>query len=74
MGKVSGDIFSLQGKDIWVFGGAGYLGQATVTVLCAAGAKVLCADLEDRATAFVQSAGLGPASLRPRVIFVTSPP
>ena len=27
------EIFSLQDKDIWVFGGAGYLGQAIVTLL-----------------------------------------
>jgi NAD(P)-dependent dehydrogenase (short-subunit alcohol dehydrogenase family) len=53
------NIFSLRDKDIWVFGGAGYLGQATVSLLCAAGAKVLCADLEDRAAAFVESADLG---------------
>ena len=53
------NIFSLRDRDIWVFGGAGYLGQPTVSLLCAAGAKVLCADLEDRAAAFVQSAGLG---------------
>ena len=61
------EIFSLQGKDIWVFGGAGYLGQPTVTLLQAMGARVLCIDLEDRAAAFVQSASLGakvtPASL-----------
>jgi NAD(P)-dependent dehydrogenase (short-subunit alcohol dehydrogenase family) len=58
MGNLSSDIFSLSGKDIWVFGGAGYLGQATVSLLCGSGAKVLCADLEGRAEAFVQSAGL----------------
>ena len=52
-------IFSLQGKDIWVFGGAGYLGQATVALLQEAGAKVLCADLENRAEAFVLAAQLG---------------
>ncbi|KAA9353069.1 SDR family oxidoreductase [Larkinella humicola] len=54
------DAFGLTGKDIWVIGGAGYLGQATVRLLQAAGASVLCADLDDRATAFVTSAQLGP--------------
>ena len=54
------DIFSLQDKDIWVFGGAGYLGQAIVTLLQSAGAKVLCIDLTNRAEAFVQAASLSP--------------
>ena len=52
-------IFSLQGKDIWVFGGAGYLGQPTVQLLQTMGARVLCIDLEDQAEAFIQSAALG---------------
>jgi len=55
------DIFSLEERDFWVFGGAGHLGQATVCSLCAAGAKVLCVDLENRAHAFAQSANLGDA-------------
>ncbi|WP_138992810.1 SDR family oxidoreductase [Larkinella sp. C7] len=54
------DAFGLNGKDIWVIGGAGYLGQAAVRLLQAAGASVLCADLDDRAAAFVTSAQLGP--------------
>ena len=49
------EILSLRGKDIWVIGGAGYLGQATVDLLLSAGAKVLCIDLDDRAEKFVQS-------------------
>ncbi len=53
------DIFSLAQKDIWVFGGAGHLGRATVSVLCNAGARVLCVDLENRAQALAQSANLG---------------
>ena len=53
------DTFGLKGKDIWVIGGAGYLGQATVRLLQAAGASVLCADLENRAFTFVETAGLG---------------
>lgn len=51
-------IFSLKGKDIWVFGGAGYLGQATIKLLHAVGAKVLCSDLDDRAQNFVLSSEL----------------
>ncbi len=52
------DLFRLQGKDIWVFGGAGYLGQATIQLLCALEARVLCVDLADRASTFIESAGL----------------
>ncbi|MGV3560248.1 SDR family oxidoreductase [Larkinella arboricola] len=61
------NAFGLHGKDIWVIGGAGYLGQATVRLLQAAGASVLCADLDDRAATFVNDAQLAaqvtPASL-----------
>lgn len=60
MSKEITPIFNLRNKLIWVVGGAGYLGQATVIVLKHAGAKVICIDLEDRAAAFVQSAALGP--------------
>lgn len=49
------DLFSLKDKTVWVAGGAGYLGQATVKMLLGAGAKVLCIDLDDRAEQFVQS-------------------
>lgn len=47
--------FNLTNKTIWVAGGAGYLGQATVSLLLDAGATVVCIDLEDRAQAFVAS-------------------
>ncbi|GAB2781637.1 SDR family oxidoreductase [Rhabdobacter roseus] len=60
MKKLFIDTFGLQGKHIWVVGGAGYLGQATVRLLEAAGAEVLCADLEDRAADFVATAELAP--------------
>ena len=60
MSKEITPIFHLRNKLIWVIGGAGYLGQATVNVLKNAGATVICADLEDRAAAFVQSAALAP--------------
>lgn len=45
-------LFSLKGREIWVIGGAGHLGQATVRGLLGAGASVLCADLGERATQF----------------------
>lgn len=51
-------IIDLRNKSIWVFGGAGYLGQATTTVLRSAGARILCIDLGDRAEKFVHAAGL----------------
>jgi NAD(P)-dependent dehydrogenase (short-subunit alcohol dehydrogenase family) len=61
------ETFGLQGKDIWIIGGAGYLGQPAVALLQSAGAKVLCIDLEDRAKVFVEASGFGadvtPASL-----------
>jgi len=61
MSKLPTSIFSLQNKDIWVFGGAGYLGQAIVKLLHNSGAKVLCVDLDTRAEAFVQTFDLDPA-------------
>lgn len=42
-------LFNLTGRDIWVIGGAGYLGTACVKALADHGAKVLCADLGSRA-------------------------
>ena len=64
------DTFGLKDRDIWVVGGAGYLGQATVLLLVAAGARVLCADLDNRAADFVTSAALTdavtPATLNTR--------
>ena len=59
MGNNPVDIFQLRGKEIWVVGGAGYLGRPVVTLLGAMGASVLCLDLENRAQEFVQSATLG---------------
>lgn len=52
MAKITAEIFSLEDQDIWVIGGAGYLGQATVRLLLDSGARVLCADLADRAARF----------------------
>ena len=51
--------FSLEGKTIWVVGGAGYLGQEVVRLLCAQGAKVVCIDREDKAMVFEREAKLG---------------
>ena len=60
-------IFGLKDKTIWVIGGAGYLGQSVVSLLADAGAKVVCADMQNKAHDFVASAGLSanvfPASL-----------
>jgi NAD(P)-dependent dehydrogenase (short-subunit alcohol dehydrogenase family) len=58
--------FSLENKDVWVFGGAGYLGQAIVDSLSRAGARVLCVDLGERAADFVAGNGISgvtPATL-----------
>ncbi len=51
----SAQILSLAGKYIWVFGGAGYLGQATISLLTTAGAKVLCIDMENRAQDYIEA-------------------
>jgi NAD(P)-dependent dehydrogenase (short-subunit alcohol dehydrogenase family) len=46
--------YSLEGKIIWVTGGAGYLGSAITTALDAQCAKVLCCDLPGKAEALVR--------------------
>lgn len=66
---MSAGILSLKNKDIWVIGGAGYLGQPAVKLLAAAGASVLCGDLENKAAAFVEAAGLS-ASVTPLTVDV----
>ncbi len=59
--------FHFAGQDIWVFGGAGYLGRAVVSMLTSLEARVLCVDLEDRAQKAVSELGwssqVTPASL-----------
>lgn len=45
--------FSLEDKKIWVVGAAGYLGQATVTLLQSCGAQVHAIDIENRAQDFI---------------------
>ncbi len=52
------NLFDFSGRDVWVFGGAGYLGQATVELLAKLGARVLCVDLAGRAEAFVAAKSL----------------
>jgi NAD(P)-dependent dehydrogenase (short-subunit alcohol dehydrogenase family) len=42
-------LFELNGRDIWVIGGAGYLGTASIRLLVEAGANVLCVDIGNRA-------------------------
>ena len=49
---------SLEGKQIWVTGGAGYLGSAIVQELDRVGARVLCIDLPGKAAALVREHGL----------------
>ncbi|MEZ5385997.1 MAG: SDR family oxidoreductase [Prosthecobacter sp.] len=51
-------LFDLGQRDIWVFGGAGYLGRSVVAQLVAMQARVLCVDLEGRADAMIAEAGL----------------
>jgi NAD(P)-dependent dehydrogenase (short-subunit alcohol dehydrogenase family) len=59
----------LSGKDIWVIGGAGHLGQAVVSLLASLGARVLCADLGARAETFVKEQSL-PAAVTPATLDV----
>lgn len=58
-GMPSSTPFDLSQRDVWVFGGAGYLGQAVVMQLVQMQARVLCVDLEHRAAAMIRRAGLG---------------
>lgn len=50
--------FDLAGRDVWVFGGAGWLGGPLVKLLVRSGARVLCADLGERAREMVDREGL----------------
>lgn len=49
---------NLAGKRIWITGGAGHLGSPITRELDRAGARVLCIDLGDRASALVAEARL----------------
>lgn len=53
-------LFDLSQRDLWIIGGAGYLGRSVVTLLASMEARVFCADLEDRAHRMVADAGLPP--------------
>jgi NAD(P)-dependent dehydrogenase (short-subunit alcohol dehydrogenase family) len=53
--------FDLAGKNVWVFGGAGYLGRAVVRLLAQMQARVLCVDMEQRAQQFLTEENLHPA-------------
>lgn len=50
--------YSLERKNIWVTGGAGYLGSAITVELDQVGAQVLCFDLPGKAEALVREHGL----------------
>lgn len=67
MNQTQTSPFHFNYQDIWVFGGAGYLGRAVISLLAAMQARVLCVDLEDRAKCMVDESGLQsqvtPASL-----------
>jgi NAD(P)-dependent dehydrogenase (short-subunit alcohol dehydrogenase family) len=41
--------FDFAGRDLWLFGGAGYLGRPAVSLLASLKARVLCVDIADRA-------------------------
>ncbi len=67
--KVS-KAFELTSRDIWVFGGAGWLGGPVVRQLAESGARVLCADLDRRAHEWVEQEKLG-GQVTPETIDVT---
>lgn len=41
-------LFSMDSRDVWVIGGAGYLGREVVALIANLGATVLCADLDQK--------------------------
>lgn len=53
---MSDSLFSLENRDIWIIGGAGYLGSSVVNALELMQARVLCADLGAKAS----GVGFGP--------------
>ena len=48
------NLFDLRGRDVWLLGGAGYLGTASIKQLVLHGARVLCADIDGRALEMVE--------------------
>lgn len=71
MEELSPKIFDLTGRNIWVIGGAGYLGQPTVLLLRSLGANVLCVDLNGRAESFVREHSLE-RDIRAKTIDISS--
>lgn len=71
---MSPTAFSLHNRDIWVVGGAGYLGQEVVKLLTGLGATVLCADLPGKAQSGPQvtAADLDAADIPALETFVTA--
>jgi NAD(P)-dependent dehydrogenase (short-subunit alcohol dehydrogenase family) len=53
------NLFDLKDRDLWLIGGAGYLGTATIKQFVSHGARVLCADIGGRATEMVERERLG---------------
>lgn len=54
MRSASSSIFDITDRNIWVVGGAGYLGTAIVKLLSELGAHVFCVDLDGQAERLVQ--------------------
>ena len=63
MSSTANTPFSLESRDVWVIGGAGYLGREVVHLLANLGATVLCADLDHKAAEAGFPAAVTPASL-----------
>lgn len=59
------------GRNIWVFGGAGYLGQSVVNLLSKLGAQILCIDLEDKSKRYVNSLANKNLSIKPETLDVS---
>lgn len=64
MSSTSPAAYGFANRHIWVIGGAGWLGQATVRALAEAGAQVLCADLPGRSAEFLEKSGLVGGNVR----------
>jgi len=52
------ELFQLKDRNIWVIGGAGYLGTATIKLLASSGARITCADLKNYSSEMVAREGL----------------
>lgn len=65
---------SFEGKNVWVFGGAGYLGQSVVYLLSRLGAEVLCVDLGNKAEKMVASLSNQNLSIIPDSVDINNTP